>query len=82
MKICSMGAKSLHADGQTIIELAVTFCNFGHVPKVVLLHVMKPCGGSRSRDRPVLKHGTQIEVSSLTHALATLLPVPNEEKAG
>jgi hypothetical protein len=55
MKIRSVGAKSLHADGQTIIELAVTFRNFANVPKVVLLHVMKPCRGSRSRDRPVLK---------------------------
>jgi hypothetical protein len=40
MKIRSVGAKSLHADGQTdeqtITELAVTFRNFANVPKVVL----------------------------------------------
>ena len=82
MKIRSVGAKSLHADGQTITELAVTFRNIANVPKVVLLHVTKPCRGSRSRDWPVLKHGTQMEVSSQSHALFTLHPVPNEQKAG
>jgi hypothetical protein len=58
MKIHSVGAKSLHADGQTdeqtITELAVTFHYFVNVPKVVLLYVMKPHRGSRSRDLPVL----------------------------
>jgi hypothetical protein len=86
MKIRSVGAKSLHADGQTdeqtIIELPVTFRNFANVPKVVLLHVTKPCRGSRSRDQPVLKHGTQMEVSSQSHTLFTLLPVPNEQNTG
>jgi hypothetical protein len=86
MKIRSVGAKLLHADGQTdeqrITELAVAFCDFANMPKVVLLHVMKACRGSRSIDRPILKHGTQKEVSGQSHALATLLPVPTEQKAG
>jgi len=81
----SVGPKLLHADGRTdeqrMIELAVAFRNFANVPKVVLLHVMKACRGSRSIDRPVLKHGTQMEVSGQSHALATLLPVPTEQKA-
>ena len=77
-----MGAKFLHADEQRITELAVAFRNFANVPKVVLLHVMKACRGSRSIDQPVLKHGTQMEVSGKSHALATSLPVPTEQKAG
>jgi hypothetical protein len=79
MKIHSVGAKSLHADGQTDEQTIID--NFANVPKVALLHVMKPSRGSKNRDRPALKQGTQMEVSSQSHALATLLPVPNEQKA-
>jgi len=64
-----------------IMKLAVAFRNFAYTPRVVLLHVMKPCRGSRSIDQPVLKLGTKMEVSGQSHALTTLLPVPTEQKS-